>query len=65
MSIAEQTPANAPQIDATEVDSEEAARARKAQINRIAKWTLPSLVMVLSVLAWHLYVTLGEIPHYI
>jgi NitT/TauT family transport system permease protein len=47
------------------IDEEEAARARVARINRIAKWTLPSLVMALSLLAWHLYVTLNEIPHYI
>ena len=32
---------------------------------RIAKWTLPSLVMLMTILAWHLYVTLGEVPHYI
>ena len=47
------------------IDEEEAARARRDRINRIAKWTLPSLVMVLSILAWHLYVTLNEIPHYV
>lgn len=59
MTIAE----NAPNVPI--VDEEEAARARVARINRIAKWTLPSLVMALSLLAWHLYVTLNEIPHYI
>ena len=47
------------------VDEEEAARARRDKINRIAKWTLPSLVMVLSILGWHLYVTLNNIPHYV
>ncbi len=47
------------------VDEEEAARARLDRINRIAKWTLPSLVMILSILAWHLYVTINEIPHYV
>ena len=47
------------------IDEEEAARARRDKINRIAKWTLPSLVMILSVLAWHFYVTLNEIPHYV
>lgn len=49
----------------TVVDEEEAARDRRDRINRIAKWTLPSLVMVLSILAWHLYVTINEVPHYI
>ena len=47
------------------IDAEEAARARRDKINRIAKWTLPSLVMALSLLAWHLYVTLNNIPHYV
>ncbi len=47
------------------IDREEAARARRDNIYRVAKWTLPSLVMVLSLLAWHLYVTLNAVPHYI
>lgn len=59
MSIAENAPA------APVVDQEELARARRKKINNIAKWTLPSLVMILSILAWHLYVTIGGIPHYI
>lgn len=59
MTISENAPI-APAIDA-----EEAARARRDKINRIAKWTLPSLVMILSVVAWHLYVTLNNIPHYV
>lgn len=57
MSIAEAAP--------RELDDEEAARLRAAQINRIAKWTLPVLVLVGSILGWHLYVTLNEVPHYI
>ena len=47
------------------IDVEEAARARREKIHRIAKWTLPSLVMALSLLAWHLYVTLNNVPHYV
>ena len=54
-----------PSNEAPVADAEEAARARRDRINRIAKWTLPSLVMALSLLAWHLYVTINEIPHYI
>ena len=60
MTIADNAPAAAPLVD-----EEEQARLRTARIHRIAKWTLPSLVMVLSILAWHLYVTIGEVPHYI
>ena len=47
------------------IDEEEAARDRRDRINRIAKWTLPSLVMVLTILGWHFYVTINEVPHYI
>ena len=53
------------ETDMTHVDQEEAARARRDQILKIAKWTLPSLVMVLTLLGWHLYVMLWEVPHYI
>jgi NitT/TauT family transport system permease protein len=60
MSIAE-TAVSSPPV----IDQDEALRARRERINRIAKWTLPSLVLILSVLAWHLYVTIGEVPHYI
>ena len=59
MSLADAAPA------APVMDAEEQARARRDRINRIAKWTLPSLVMVLSILAWHLYVTINDIPHYV
>ncbi|RZV99951.1 MAG: ABC transporter permease, partial [Rhodobacteraceae bacterium] len=60
MSLADQAPVTLPTVDI-----EEQQRARREKINRIAKWTLPSLVLVLSVLGWHLYVTLAEVPHYI
>ena len=59
MSIADEAPAT------VVIDKEEADRARTARIQKIARWTLPSLVMVLSILAWHLYVTLNDIPHYV
>ena len=47
------------------VDQEELDRARREKIMRMARWLLPSLVLILSVLAWHLYVTIAEVPHYI
>ena len=46
-------------------DAEEAARYRRERMMKVARWMLPSLVLVLSLLAWHLYVTLWEVPHYI
>ncbi|MEM8630096.1 MAG: ABC transporter permease [Pseudomonadota bacterium] len=60
MSVTDQTT-----VPAVAVDEEELERARKARIQKIAKWTLPSLVMVLTILAWHFYVTLWDVPHYI
>ncbi|MAQ84762.1 ABC transporter permease [Psychromarinibacter halotolerans] len=50
---------------ATHVDAEELAQARREKLMKIARWFLPSLVLVLAVVAWHLYVTIGEVPHYI
>jgi NitT/TauT family transport system permease protein len=60
MSLTETGPVPSPAID-----EEEAARARQDRINRIAKWTLPSAVMFFTILAWHLYVTINDIPHYV
>jgi len=61
MSIAETS-----QISETEtVDQEELARYRRERMMKIARWTLPSLVMILTLLAWHLYVTIWEVPHYV
>jgi len=47
------------------IDTDELKRARRERINRIAKWTLPSTVLVLSLFIWHFYVTINEVPHYI
>ena len=46
-------------------DAEEAARYRRERMMKVARWMLPSLVLVVSLLAWHLYVTIWEVPHYI
>ncbi|KGM49380.1 ABC transporter permease [Pseudooceanicola atlanticus] len=62
MSIAE---TDTPTEPVETVDQEELARARRERIMKIARWTLPSLVMILTLLAWHLYVTIAEVPHYI
>ncbi len=60
MSITDTSAPTAPVID-----QEEALRARREKINRIAKWTLPSLVFVVTIAVWQLYVTLWNVPHYI
>lgn len=47
------------------VDADEARRARARRNERVAKWTLPALVMVLTLIAWDRIVAWNEIPHYI
>ena len=49
MSITEEAPVTLPGVDL-----EEQARARREKIHKIAKWTLPSLVMVVAITAWSL-----------
>lgn len=52
-------------VDAPVIDVEEERRARQKKIMQIARWTLPSLVLVLLVGGWQAYVTIAEVPHYI
>ncbi len=47
------------------VDIDEERRARRARTAAIARWLLPSLVMVIFIGGWQTYVTVAEIPHYI
>ncbi len=47
------------------LDVEEERRARQARIVSIARWALPSLLLVILVGSWQAYVTLAEVPHYI
>ncbi len=46
-------------------DEDEIQRARAARIERIAKWALPVIIMILSIAGWAWIVTANEIPHYI
>ena len=60
MSLAE------PSQDVTAViDEDERLRQRAQRLERIGKWVLPALVMVLALGGWQVLVTLNEIPHYI
>jgi NitT/TauT family transport system permease protein len=54
---------DAPNIPA--IDAEEERRARQKQITKIARWTLPSLVLIVLIGGWQAYVTIAEVPHYI
>ncbi len=51
--------------DAPQMDAEARARAARARIEKIGRWALPVLVIALTVLAWHLVVTINQIPHYV
>jgi NitT/TauT family transport system permease protein len=47
------------------VDAEEAARARRRRNEKIGQWVLPTLVIVLTLVAWDRIVVWNQIPHYI
>lgn len=47
------------------VDAEEEQQARQERILKIARWTLPSLVMLIVLGGWQAYVVIAEVPHYI
>jgi len=47
------------------IDADEQRRARAARTERIAKWALPVIMMVLVIAAWAWVVRANEIPHYI
>jgi len=47
------------------IDVEEERRARQKRITKIARWTLPSLVLIVLIGGWQAYVTIAEVPHYI
>jgi NitT/TauT family transport system permease protein len=46
------------------LDPEEAKRLRDARIERVAKWLLPALVLVLLLVGWDRLVVWNEIPKY-
>jgi NitT/TauT family transport system permease protein len=60
MSLADEGP-----VSAAPLDSEERQRARRALIEKIARYTLPLVVMVLAIWLWDRIVVWNEIPHYI
>jgi len=47
------------------LDADEQRRARARKIEKIAKWALPAVIMVLAIAGWGWIVTANEIPHYI
>jgi NitT/TauT family transport system permease protein len=64
MTLADQTEAGRQTAEAI-YDAEEARRARARRTESIARWLLPLLVVVATILGWQWLVTANEIPHYI
>lgn len=48
-----------------QIDLDEECRARQQRLISIARWTLPSLVMLVVIGGWQAWVTLAQVPHYI
>ncbi|MCE8008672.1 ABC transporter permease [Aestuariivita sp.] len=49
----------------SDVDDEELRRRRARKIDKIGKWTLPVVVLVITLFFWDRLVVWNEIPHYI
>lgn len=47
------------------LDPEEARRARARRVERVAKWTLPVVVLVILLVLWDRLIVWYEIPHYL
>lgn len=65
MSLAEPRPPLADRAPASPVDADEARRARARRVETIAKWTLPLVILVISILLWAWVVNANDIPHFI
>ena len=47
------------------VDLEERARARRKRNEKIGRWVLPILVVIVTILVWDRIVRVNDLPHYI
>jgi NitT/TauT family transport system permease protein len=47
------------------LDAAEAAKLRRARIDRVARWALPAVVMIATIAGWQWYVDAYQVPHYI
>ena len=54
-----------PARDEIVIDPAEMRRARAARNERIGRWVLPLVIMVLVIAFWEVMVTIKEVPHYI
>lgn len=57
---------NAPTTGRPEtVDAEEVRRVRRQRLEKIGKWSLPVIVMIIAIVMWDRIVVWNAIPHYI
>ncbi len=49
----------------TAIDPEEAARARSKRAEKIGRWLMPSIALIVSIILWDRVVVWNQIPHYI
>lgn len=49
----------------TAIDPEEAARARRKRAEKIGRWLMPTLALVIAIILWDRVVVWNQIPHYI
>ena len=52
-------------LNSPEVDAEEKSRLRRQRIEKIGKWSLPLIVLLITIWFWDRIVVWNEIPHYI
>ena len=49
----------------TAIDPEEAARARQKRAEKIGRWLMPTLALIIAIVMWDRVVVWNQIPHYI
>jgi NitT/TauT family transport system permease protein len=65
MSVSERFAARRTDDAAPDLDDEARARLRVARFDKIGRWVLPAVMMVLSIWLWDRIVVWNAIPHYI
>jgi NitT/TauT family transport system permease protein len=53
------------QTGAIQLDPVEQRKARIARNERIGRWVLPMIVIVLTIVGWDLFCVINEVPHYV
>ncbi|MBB3995716.1 NitT/TauT family transport system permease protein [Sulfitobacter undariae] len=56
---------SAPNTPEIQLDPVELRKARIARNERIGRWLLPIIVIVLTIVGWDLFCVINEVPHYV